>query len=92
MLTVSFSFDTGASSWWRSYSPSLTSSLELGVALGTEFLGEAQSSTDFEQVFEYNAIRNLLIDRFWHPRRVSDEWEDSLTPSTPIEATHAGTQ
>jgi hypothetical protein len=51
-LTVSFLRDTGASDRWRSYRPSLTSSLRPGVVLVAEFLGEAESNTQFEQVFE----------------------------------------
>jgi hypothetical protein len=51
-LTVSFLRDTGASDRWRSYRPSLTSSLRPGVVLVAEFLGEAESNTEFEQVFE----------------------------------------
>ncbi len=52
VLTASFHIDTGASDRWRSYRPSLTSSLRPGVVLIAEFLGEAESSTEFEQVFE----------------------------------------
>jgi hypothetical protein len=51
VLTFSFPIETGASDRWRSYWPSLTSSLRPGVVLGAEFLGEAESNTDFEQVF-----------------------------------------
>jgi hypothetical protein len=51
VLTVSLLVDTGASDVWRSYWPSLTSSLRPGFLLGAEFLGEAESNTEFEQVF-----------------------------------------
>jgi hypothetical protein len=52
VLTVSFSLGNSASDRWRSYRPSLTSSLGPGVALGAEFLGEAESNIEFEQMFE----------------------------------------
>jgi hypothetical protein len=50
-FTVSSLIDKGASDRWRSYRPSLTSSLGPGVALEAEFLGEAESNIEFEQVF-----------------------------------------
>jgi len=45
VLTASFHIDTGASDRWRSYRPSLTSSLRPGVVLVAEFLGEAEGNT-----------------------------------------------
>jgi hypothetical protein len=51
VITVSLLIDTGASDGWRSYRQSLTSSLWPGVALEAEFLGEAESNIEFEQVF-----------------------------------------
>jgi hypothetical protein len=48
---VTLLVDNGASDVWRSYRPSLTSSHRPRVVLGAEFLGEAESNTEFEQMF-----------------------------------------